>query len=201
MGSDITQHLDYSITFSQEKKLDDVNPQVLLDVNGKGSDGVGTPDQATMYQYVVRKMFFICATSAALRPLHNVISLSKLIKPRCHHLHALDTTLKHFKTNPAALQCLAPIQNTENTFSPYIFSDGAKATAGEVRRRSGHIIFRHVGQVLHPIQWSHRKLRRESRINATSEVLSAVEALLTGLYMRDSIIELCGLPKTELLVD
>lgn len=80
-------------------------------------------------------------------------------------------------------------------------SDGATAVANETKGRSGHIIFHRQGDIVHPIQWSARKLRRVARSSATAEILSAAKSMSNGLYLREIISELCATPHVELTVD
>lgn len=201
MGCDITQHSDYSITLSQSKKMADLDPQILLEALGKGGDSIATLSQATAYRHVIGKMLFIGRMSAPVMLLHASMAASKLADLRRHHLRALTTTLNRLKTEPAELHFHAPNHNIEKQFVIDIISDGATAVADETRGRSGHIIFRRQGQIVHPIQWSARKLRRVARSSATAEILSAAEAMSNGLYLREVMAEICTIPHVELTVD
>lgn len=207
MGCDIIQYDKYSITLSQQKKMIEVDPHVILTAISKGGDGVATLDQTTAYRHMIGNMIFIGQMlfighmSAPLMLLHASLEASKLSDLRCHHFSALTTTLTRLKTDITELHFLAPDLTCENPFFVDIISDGAMASAGGTKGRSGHIIFHPLRHIVLPIQWSARKLRRVTRISATAEILFAAQAMANGLYMREGIAELYELPQTELTVD
>lgn len=62
-----------------------------------------------------------------------------------------------------------------------IISDGASAAAHDVKGRGGFIILRRLGNIVHPIQWSARRLRHVSRSSDTDEILDAADALSSGM--------------------
>lgn len=201
MGCDITQRDDHSITLSQAKMLQDLDPKILLDTIVGDGDGPATTAQATVYRHVIGRMLFIGRMTSPILLLHASMAASKIADLRRHHLRALATNLKRLKRNPAELHFLAPNRTVWNPFVVDIISDAAMAAVGETKGRGGYIIFRRSNHVVHPIQWSARKLRRVARSSVTAEVLGAADAMSNGLYIREILAELDDAPQTELTVD
>lgn len=89
--------------------------------------------------------------------------------------------------------CQTPLPHPDDAFEKpfllYIISDGSMATGNDTKGRSGHITFRRLGNIVHKIQWSALKLWRVVRSSATAEILSASEAMSTGLYMHEIIAD------------
>lgn len=65
----------------------------------------------------------------------------------------------------------------------------------------GLIIFRRFGNIVHPIQWCARKLRRVACSSSTAEVLAAAKSMSDGLYIQTLISELNLDPRAELTID
>lgn len=108
MGCDITQQSYYSITLSQLKKLEDLEPQILFDALGNRDDSIASLNQATAYRHVIGKILFIGRMSAPVMLLHASMAASKLADLRRHHLRALAKIVKRLKSEPVELHFLAP---------------------------------------------------------------------------------------------
>jgi len=61
----------------------------------------------------------------------------------------------------------------------------------EAVARSGYIIFRRCNDIVHPIYWNSRRLRRVARSSATAEILSAADATDRALYLARLCKEIC----------
>lgn len=206
MGCEISQSADYSITLSQKHMLDDINPALLTESAGTRSDEPATEKQATIYRHIIGKMLFVGRMSSPSLLLHASMAASKLANLRTHHLRALAATLKRLRTHDAKLLFISPPAQERGQSPPPAFlldvmSDGATASSGETKSRGGHLIFRRLGKIVHPIQWSARCLRRIARSSSTAETLAAADAMSNGLYLRSILLELCCAHLTELTVD
>lgn len=62
--------------------------------------------------------------------------------------------------------------------------NGDMAASGETRGRGGRIIFRPLGNLIHPIHRSSRLLRRVSRSSSTTEILAAADATSNEPYIK-----------------
>lgn len=201
MGCTITQKEDFSIVVSHEKALQELNPQLLLDAAGKTGDEVATLAQANVYRHVIGKMLYIGRMSAPIILLHASMAASKLADLRTHHLRSLATVIKRVQTQGAELHYLSPPAKASEPFILDIMSDGASAAANDVKGRGGFIIFRRLGNIVHPIPWSARRLRRVSRSSATAEILAAADAVSSGMYIQEVLVNMHCVAPTELTID
>jgi len=67
--------------------------------------------------------------------------------------------------------------------------------------RSGYIIFRRTSEMVHPIFWSSRRLKRVARSSATAEILASAEAADKGYYLSKLAEELTHHHDLSLLTD
>lgn len=202
MGCEITQDRDYSVTLSQEQMLAQLDPQLLIDAVQPKGDEQATDEQATIYRHTIGKMLYIGRMSAPLILLHASMAATKLSDLYNHHLRSLAAILKRLKTQGATLHYISP-PTANAAFTLDIISDGAMAGAGpsDTKGREGYIIFRRYGDIVHPIQWCARRLRRVARSSATVEILAAADAMSNGLYLQHLLRGMHVIHPTELTVD
>eukprot|EP00171_Calliarthron_tuberculosum_P023073 IDg23073t1 len=71
---------------------------------------------------------------------------------------------------------------------------------GHDSKRRVHL-FRRSDEVVHPIHWSSRRLRRVARSSSTAEILAASEAVDVGVYYRELLSELLYEHTLDLVTD
>lgn len=159
MGCNIVQHDDYSIVLSQQKMLDQLDEQLLLDAVDNKSDDPASARQVTIYRHVIGRMLYLGRMSAPLMLLYASLAATKLSDLRTHHVRALASRLKCLKVQPAELYFRSP-PTSHHAPTPFILdiiTDSAMANKGDSKGREGYIIFRRLGDIFHPIQWSARR--------------------------------------------
>lgn len=77
------------------------------------------------------------------------------------------------------------IPTDNNPFSLEKISDESMSSLVEGGRRGGYITIPIHGDLIHPIQWSARKLRRDALSRSTAELLSASDAASTLVYSQE----------------
>lgn len=190
MGCTITQREYFSIVVSDDKEMMDLNPPLLLDASGKVGDDVATLAQANVYRHVIGKMLYI-----------GRVATSTLADLRTHHLRTIASIIIVIQAQCAELHSISPTPKGSMSFVLDVTSDGASGTATDVKECSGFIIFRRLRNIIHPVQWSARALRRVSRSSCTAEILAAADAAPTGMCIHELLLHMTCSASVELTVD
>lgn len=116
-----------------------------------------------------------------------------------HHVKDLRSLARADKRNPRMLTFRPPKQSTQ--FELEVLSDASMAPFNEGGGCGGYIVFRRNGDIIHPIIWSARKLRRVARSSSTAELLAASNATSAAVYLQELLGEISYRPKVCVLVD
>ena len=101
------------------------------------------------------------------------------------------------KTQGATIRFLSPDFDQKSNFVLDVITDGAMANKGDDKGREGYIIFRRLGNIVHRIQWSARRLRRVSRSSSTAKTIAPADAASSGLYLKHVLVSLLPSPQTS----
>lgn len=199
MGCSVNQVNDYSITLNQSQKLHEVDPYILINSFLDSKDGLASSsNQPEIYRRIIGQMLYIDRLSAPLMLNHASAAATKLPDLRRNHLRDLASTVTCLKQQGLVLKLLSPpsAPSGGTTSVPDCISDGATATGTDIRGREGHIMFRRLRVIVHPILWSSRKLRRVSRSSSIAETLAVANEFSNTLYMHSILEDMVGSPPT-----
>ena len=198
-GCEIHQSTDMSITLSQQAKIESLTANLAIGTHDRKPDSPALPQEVTQYKSVLGKLLFIGRLSQPIALFHASRMASKTSNLLRHHLNDLDAIIRAQKKNSKKISFLVPT-NTDQ-FSIDIYTDAAMAKKNGEKSRAGFIIFRRNGDMVHPIHWSSRNLRRVARSSSTAELLSAADALDSALYLQAVHAEVSYEPEINLSSD
>lgn len=121
--------------------------------------------------------------SAPLMLLHASIAATNISDLRTHHSRSLVATVKRLKSQPSKLCFISSSENDSRSFILDVITDGTIVAAGETKGQVGHIIFCPLVNIVHPIHWLSRQLRRVLRSSSKAEILPTADAMSNGLYI------------------
>lgn len=112
---------------------------------------------------------------------------SKISVLHVRHLKILKSVVNNQTKTPACISFNRP--SPPSTFKLQSISDASMATADEAAR-GGFLIFRRCGDIVHPIYWIARKLKRVARSSSTAELLSASDDTNELAYYQTLLAEI-----------
>lgn len=133
-------------------------------------------------------MLYVRRMSHPVMMYHASKMASKVNELRRHHLKYLHALLRHDKKCIPTLCFKTP--SPKAPFSLEATSDASISSAAEGGERGAFLITRRRGNMVHPIHWNARKLRRVAWNSATAELLAASDAVSTLVYMKTLMGEL-----------
>lgn len=188
LGCELTQHMDKSVTITQQARSSCIDTNSLDPAQKKKGDGdrVATPSEVRVFRSIVGQALYIGRlTNPVLQYICS--SMANKVPSLCvRHLKTLKTKVNAHLKIPSTVIFRHPQSNQD--FTLHAVSDAAISTASESARR-GFIIFRRSGDVTHPIMWSARKLKRVARSSITAELLSASDAVSALAYIQHLLDE------------
>ena len=116
-----------------------------------------------------------------------------------HPLKDLEALIKYAKQ--AEPMVTFHKTNNQERFHLDVVTDAAMANKKESAPRGGYVILRRKGDLVHPIHWSSRKLRRVARSSSTAEVLAAADAHDFGIYLQAILSEIMYLHPIRITSD
>lgn len=122
--------------------------------------------------------------SAPLLLPHASMVATKIADLRNHHFRALPAAIKRLKLLSSKLHFISPSENDSRSLLSIVITVGAVTAPGDVKGWGGDIIFRRLGNLVHPIYWSSCQLFRLSRSSSAAEILAAADEMSSGLYMK-----------------
>lgn len=202
MGTKIEQIPCGSIALSQNLR------QSLIDESTLNVDSPGTvrspnqpttPAQLLNYRSTLGKMLYIGRMSNPVMLYHASHMATKTNRLETHHLKDLKSLLKYDKQNSPTILFKTPSQSGKFTLEA--ISDASMSSASEGGGRGAYIIYRRTGEIVHPLFWNARKLRRVARSSSTAELLAASDAASNLVYLQELIAEISYRPLAEMLMD
>lgn len=200
MGCELNQNVDGTIILTQQSRLTDIDENTLTPPAraSKDPDRIANKFELHAYRSMLGKMLYVGRMSNPIMLYHASSMASKVGNLQTHHLKDLKALVKFDKKNVPTLTFVSP--NT-GTFSLEATSDAAMSKASEGGGRGAFVIVRRSGDVIHPIYWSARKLRRMARSSSTAELLAASDAANALVYLKELLSEITYRPDAALLVD
>ena len=199
-GSEITQLDDGSITLTQNAKLSDLDENELFIEHAEHSgDSPATPEQITAYQSALGKLLFIGQLSQPVALYYASHMATKINSLRMSHLKDLRALVRVVRKSNPTLLFNRPISNAP--FHLDVLTDAAMSNKNSTGARGGLLIFRRSGDVVHPIHWQSRKLRRVARSSSTAEIIAAADGTDFALHLQNLIAEFTGYLDAELPIN
>ncbi len=189
-GCEIEQHTDMSATVRQRAKLAEVPTQLPRSVADKARSGnePATPAELTDFKSILGKLLFVGRlTQPVLLRIASHFA-TKTLSLRAHHLKDLEAQLRHWKRVEPCIHFARPAR--PSPFILDVYTDAAMSSKKDPYARGGYVIYRRCGDIVHPIHWSSRKLRRVARSSTTAEILATADAFDMGLYLKALLAEL-----------
>lgn len=188
-GCEINQMKDYSISITQDSKILELPNALYRDERSQNRTGndLATPKEITAYKSAIGKMLFIGRITQPifLRIASNMVTKTK--KLLLYHLKDLEALIKYGKETSPHIYFKS---STQGKFSIEVNSDASMATKSGDKAREGFIVFRRNENIVHPIYWCSRHLRRVARSSATAETLASADAVDFGLYLQALLNEI-----------
>eukprot|EP00171_Calliarthron_tuberculosum_P004588 IDg4588t1 len=200
-GCEVNQESDGSITVEQRRKIEELNEVILNSTNVKKRepDSFASPTEITNYKSCLGKMLFIGRMTQPIMlriASHMATKVNKLMR---HHLKDLKSLIKYCKSSTPHIS-FKPVHQEGGFYLGYLLR---RKYGWQSRKcaRGGYIIMRHHGDVVHPIYWSSRKLRRVARSSTTAEILAAADAIDMTMYLQALLSEVSYSHPFELSTD
>jgi len=193
-----------TIHLSQKRKMEelDLRPLSSLSSNRKGSEPA-SPKDHTAYKSMIGQLLFVGRVSYPPLQYHASHMASKTSALQVHHLRDIMAVVTHSRRTIPQLLFSSEFDPSRPS-ELVAFSDAALCGKKEEGGRAGFIIVRMQGDIIHPISWSARKLKRVARSSSTAELLGAADAVSHLLYLSSVIKEIIGArhsPSTRLVID
>ena len=202
MGTEITQSPSGTITLTQSIRQNGIDENILnIDLPGspRSPNQIASPSQISAYRTTLGKMLYIGRMSNPLMLFHASYMASKVNRLESHHLKDLRALLKWDKRTTPTICYNTPSQS--GTFILEAISDASMSSISEEGGRGAYLIYRRCNDIVHPLFWNARKLRRVARSSSTAELLAASDAASTLVYLQELIAEINYRPHAEMLVD
>lgn len=197
MGCEIKQLVDGSVRITQESNINAINEGILsTESQCKTPDLPATAAERKSYRSVIGQRLYVGRTSNLLMLFHSSKMSAGLEQ---HHLKDLLALVKSDKQNVPTILFRSPYESVR--FDMADMSDASMSPTSEGGRRGAYILYRRCGDVIHPIFWSARKLRRIARSSMTAELLAASDAFSTLRYLQKLHAELTYRPNAGMFVE
>jgi len=195
MGCEIRRTKDGQCQITQSLKMGELSDTPLRSTyNDNIHKEIASAKEFTLFKSVIGKMLYIGRVCYPVMLYHASHMATKINQLKKHHLKDLAAVLRHLKERNPVLTYRS--SQTNGKFTLHAFSDASAPNKKETSGRGAFLIFRRCGDIVHPIHWNSRKLRRVARSSTTAEVLAAGDAVNLLCYMQLLMEELTG--KTEL---
>lgn len=183
LGCELAQEKDGSITISQEARSLKIDTTSLNTStrDKKQNDRLATPAEIHTFRSIIGKRLYIWRLTNPILQ-YNCSALATKVSALCiRHLKTLKTVV-HVNTKvPQKVFFRRTPPNT--TFTLHALSDASMSTSTDAAR-SSFLFFRRNGDVVHPICWNARKLRRVALSSSTAELLAASDATNMLAYLQ-----------------
>eukprot|EP00171_Calliarthron_tuberculosum_P003915 IDg3915t1 len=120
-------------------------------------DGIANMSQHTEFKSLIGQALFVGRVSQPILLRIASQMAAKTAKLHQHHLKDLTSLVKYAKKSAHSI-CFRSIK-TPKRFGIEISCDASMGSKKDEAARSGFVIFRRCGEVVHPLHWSSRKLR------------------------------------------
>lgn len=117
------------------------------------------------FRSMIGKLLFECRMTHPFMLRISSQMATKVDKLLKHHTKDLRALVKYYT------QVASPIYKSNTPFSLDIYCDASTGNKGDNHGRDGFIFFCRSGDIVLPISWKYRKLRRVSRSTLTAEIL------------------------------
>ncbi len=200
-GSEFCQHSDKSVTLTQCKKLQELEDRTRKSsgAHNRSGNDFATSDETTAFKSALGKMLFIGRMSQPIMLRIASQMATKINKLHLHHLKDLDALIRYSKKYEPCISF--PSSEAGSKFHFDVYSDASMSSKSEEGARGGFVIFRRSRDIVHPIYWSSRKLRRVARSSSTAEILAAADAIDMASYLASLAAELMYSHKIEFTTD
>ncbi len=200
MGCEIAQNSTKSVSLTQQLKHEEIDLTELKNLaKTHKNDDIAGPKEITAYRSIIGKMLFIGRMYQPAMLYHASHMATKIPQLFVHHLKDLASLVNNDKQHIPKLQFISTPAGQK--FQLEAYSDAAMSNKKCNEGRNGFIIFRRWGDIVHPIYWNARKLRRVARSSTTAEILGAADATSMLLYLQTLLAEILYEHGTELVTD
>lgn len=202
MGCELTQSPDGSVTLRQSSRLADLDPSVLLPPVRqlhRSPKRSATEKELHSYRSALGQMLYIGRMSHPLMLSHASAMATKVSDLHTDHIRLLQSHMKSDKASAPSLLFNHP--PNQGDFSLEAISDASMSSASEGGGRGACVVVRRSGDIIHPIFWSSRKLRRVARSSSTAELLAASDAVSRLIYLQALVAEISYHHTARLVVD
>ena len=187
-GSEISQSDEYVVTLRQDNKMNGLDLATIELSDRKDGNVSATPSELSIFRSLIGYMLFLGRVSHPFLLFVCSDMAKKTQKLQKHHLKTLNSYISFIKkTKPELVYrpgCITSSCVLE------VYSDASLPPKGETRSRSGWLIFKRHGNVLHPISWQSRHIRRVVTSSSSAETLAAVSSLDTAVFLMNLLSEL-----------
>lgn len=184
-GATISRLQDGSIIVDQKKKLKKLEELNLVTkaTTTKSGNEIASPEEITRFRRAVGKLFFIGRMSHPVLLRIASTMATKVPALKAHHLKDLSSLVSYAISNAPVLVFKSTNLSTDDSFKIEVYSKASMGSKKDNFPRGGYIVFRRFGDIVHPIFWNSRKLRRSARSSATAEILAAADAVDKSYYI------------------
>jgi len=182
-GAHLSRNSDGTAVVSQLQRLAELADIETISASTSSESGndVASAANLTKYRSAIGRLLFV---GRMTHPVLLRIASTMATKTSAllnHHLKDL-AAFARYALKAAPVLTFRP-GSTAAPFHFDVYSDGAMGSKKDDAARGGFIIFRRSGDIVHPIIWNSRRLRRVARSSATAEILSAADAVDKALYL------------------
>ena len=181
-GSEINREANGEIVLSQNSKLEEISSFNLIqgETLHRAGGEITTSSELKLYRSLIGKLLFAGRLTQPVMLRIASEMATKVNKLQVHHLRDLRAHVKF------ALSVATPILynriSQAGNFHIDVYSD-ANCPRNFHDAREGFIIVRRCNDVVHPVYWTSRKLRRVARSSSTAELIGAADAVDKALYI------------------
>lgn len=195
-GCEITTAYDGTIRMTLLENIASLNEKELNVGDQKTSGNeVADPKELTAYMSVLGKLLFTGGLAQPIALFYASYMATKTTALLKHHLKDLRALVRAVKrTTPELAFTPAPL-NTK--FSLEIYSDASMDSKKTHGARGGLLIVRRAGDIIHPLYWHSRKLRRVARSSSTTEILAAADGIDFGIHLKRLLDEVTSTKQSE----
>eukprot|EP00171_Calliarthron_tuberculosum_P023568 IDg23568t1 len=190
-GCEISQHRDKSITVTQRAKLAQIRDTVdhaPLTIKMRQPDRFASANELAYYRRVIGQALFIGRMTNPLMLYTASHFATKTPTLMTHHVKSLNASLRHHQKVIPEIHIAQP--RHPRIYTLEVHRDASMMHKNGDSARGAFMIFRRCGDIVHPIHWSSRKLRRVARSSSTAEILAAAEGADSALYIASLLKEL-----------
>lgn len=184
---------------TQHAKATKIDTDILNTEGRKDeSNQLATPNEIRDFRSVIGKRLYIGRLTNPVLLYHCSALASKVPALQFRHMKTLKTAVNQHTKSQQKVTFLAVPDGS--TFGLQGISDASMATTSEAAR-GGLMILRRAGDVVHPISWSARKLKRVARSSSTAELLAASDVVNVLAYIQLLLGELLYHHQAEMTFD